>query len=98
MLMLMYLGIGIVVVAVTLNLKIANETEQAFGLISDEVQALRTAVIQNRLALDILLAEKGWVCKILNTSCCFNIPDNHANHSSVITEMRKAAQTPRHLL
>lgn len=37
---------------------VAYDTEEALELVSTEMHTLRTAVIQHRLALDILLAEK----------------------------------------
>uniref|UniRef100_A0A672KRQ6 Envelope glycoprotein n=1 Tax=Sinocyclocheilus grahami TaxID=75366 RepID=A0A672KRQ6_SINGR len=56
-------------------LAMANSTENALTLISDEMRQLRDAVIQNRLVLDMLTAERGGVCKMLGISCCFNILD-----------------------
>uniref|UniRef100_A0A8C4EQU9 Uncharacterized protein n=1 Tax=Dicentrarchus labrax TaxID=13489 RepID=A0A8C4EQU9_DICLA len=52
-------------------------------------QALRqcsdnSAFIQHRLVLDIILAEKGGICKILNVSCCFYVPDEYENITNII--------------
>uniref|UniRef100_A0A3B3ZEQ0 Uncharacterized protein n=1 Tax=Periophthalmus magnuspinnatus TaxID=409849 RepID=A0A3B3ZEQ0_9GOBI len=47
-------------------LQLANETESGLTLVNAEMVAIRTAVIQPRLVLDILLAEKGGVCKLIN--------------------------------
>lgn len=66
-------------------LMLTNETEAALTLINYELAMVRVTVIQNRLALDLLLAEKGGVCRVLNTSCCFHIPDNHVNISDSVT-------------
>ncbi|KAJ0032754.1 hypothetical protein NQD34_002835 [Periophthalmus magnuspinnatus] len=57
--------------------------------------AIRTAVIQHRLALDILLTEKGGVCKLINASCCFHIPDEFNNITDIIKHMQDSIQPPR---
>jgi len=71
-------------------LSLANQTEAALTLMNTEVFAIRTAVIQHRLALDIILAEKGGVCKILNVSYCFYVPDEY----NIIKHMQDAIQSP----
>uniref|UniRef100_A0A3B3ZHR9 Uncharacterized protein n=1 Tax=Periophthalmus magnuspinnatus TaxID=409849 RepID=A0A3B3ZHR9_9GOBI len=60
-----------------------------------EMAAIRTAVIQHRLALDILLTEKGGVCKLINASCCFHIPDEFNNITDIIKHMQDSIQPPR---
>uniref|UniRef100_A0A8C2A062 Uncharacterized protein n=1 Tax=Cyprinus carpio TaxID=7962 RepID=A0A8C2A062_CYPCA len=74
-------------------LAIANSTENALTLVSDEMKQLRDAVIQNRLVLDILTAERGGVCKMLGVSC-FNIPDYSDNITNIIEHMREAVREP----
>ncbi|XDV43862.1 hypothetical protein PO909_012259 [Leuciscus waleckii] len=95
-----FLGVG---TAVTINkinglawtvLAIANSTENALTLISEEMRQLRESVIQNRLVLDILTAERGGVCKMLGVSCCFNIPDYSDNITNIIDHMREAVREP----
>ena len=39
--------------------------------------------VQNRLALDMLLAEKGGVCAMFGEACCTFIPNNTAPDGSV---------------
>ncbi len=39
--------------------------------------------VQNRLALDMLLAEKGGVCHMFGDLCCTFIPNNTAPDGSV---------------
>lgn len=96
----MFLGVGTAVAINKINglawsvLKLANETEAALTMVDGEMTAIRTAVIQHRLALDILLAERGGVCKLLNISCCFYIPDEHENITNVIKHMREAIRVP----
>ncbi|KAJ1079710.1 hypothetical protein NDU88_000049 [Pleurodeles waltl] len=49
----------------------------AILLMDTELAAERAMTLQNRLALDILLAKSGGVCKMLNERhCCAFIPDN----------------------
>ncbi len=75
-------------------LSLANHTEAALTLVNTEMSAIRTAVIQHRLALDIILAEKGGICKMLNVSCCFYIPDEYENITNIIKHMQDAIQPP----
>lgn len=76
-------------------LSLANHTEAAFTLVNTEMSAIRTAVIQHRLALDIILAEKGGTCKMLNISCCFYVPDEYENITDIIKHMQDAIQPPQ---
>uniref|UniRef100_A0A3B4DT81 ERVV2 protein n=1 Tax=Pygocentrus nattereri TaxID=42514 RepID=A0A3B4DT81_PYGNA len=73
-------------------LVLANETEKALTLVNTEMAAIRQAVLQNRMALDLLLAKEGGVCKVLNTSCCFSLPDYYRNMSDLIAHMRASIQ------
>uniref|UniRef100_A0A8C1UCU4 Uncharacterized protein n=1 Tax=Cyprinus carpio TaxID=7962 RepID=A0A8C1UCU4_CYPCA len=73
---------------------LSNETQRGFHLIAEEMQGLYTAVYQNRLVLDIMTSEKGGICKMLNEKCCFNVPANHKNMTSVIEHMRNAIRPP----
>ncbi|MGL5566540.1 MAG: hypothetical protein ACRDC4_12530, partial [Plesiomonas sp.] len=95
-----FLGVG---TAVTINkinglawtvLAMANNTEHALTMINAEMTQIRGAVIQNRLVLDMLTAEKGGVCKMLGLSCCFHIPDYSDNITNVINHMRMAVKAP----
>ncbi|CAI5644579.1 unnamed protein product [Oreochromis niloticus] len=51
---------------------------------NQEIDALRIAVMQHRVALDMILAEKGGLCILFNNTCCTYIPDNV--HSSNMTD------------
>ncbi|XP_037684815.1 endogenous retrovirus group V member 2 Env polyprotein-like [Choloepus didactylus] len=50
--------------------KIASETGQALSGLTVSLNSLAAVVMDNRLALDYLLAEEGGVCAVANTSCC----------------------------
>uniref|UniRef100_A0A669C0V2 Envelope glycoprotein n=1 Tax=Oreochromis niloticus TaxID=8128 RepID=A0A669C0V2_ORENI len=54
---------------------------------NEEIDALRIMVMQHQVALDIVLAEKGGLCVLFNTTCCTYIPDNI--HSSNMTDALK---------
>lgn len=45
--------------------------------------AIRQTVLQNRMALDFILAEKGGTCAIIDTECCTYIPDESTNITSL---------------
>ncbi|XP_056624379.1 syncytin-B-like [Triplophysa dalaica] len=75
-------------------LSLENDTAQALNLISNELKKMRVAVVQHRLALDILTAEKGGVCKMLGVSCCFSIPDYADNITDVVKHMRESVREP----
>ncbi|CAI5649839.1 unnamed protein product [Oreochromis niloticus] len=55
---------------------------------NQEINALWIAVMQHRVALDIILAEKGGLCVLFNNTCCTYIPDNV--HSSNMTDALNA--------
>lgn len=95
-----FLGVG---TAVTINkmnglawsvLALANSTEHAMTMVNEEMRQIRDAVIQNRLILDMLTAEKGGVCKMLGLSFCFHIPDYSDNITNIINHMRAAVRGP----
>uniref|UniRef100_A0A672LEV9 Uncharacterized protein n=1 Tax=Sinocyclocheilus grahami TaxID=75366 RepID=A0A672LEV9_SINGR len=91
-----FLGVGTAVSINKINglawtvLAIANSTENALTMVNDEMKQIRDAVIQNRLVLDMLTSERGGVCKMLGTSCCFHIPDYSENVTNIIAHMRMA--------
>ncbi|KAJ1172116.1 hypothetical protein NDU88_003966 [Pleurodeles waltl] len=62
----------------------------AILLMDTELAAERAMTLQNRLALDILLAKSGGVCKMLNERhCCSFIPDNSKKIRSMLTDLTK---------
>ncbi|XP_048827593.1 syncytin-1-like [Brienomyrus brachyistius] len=56
--------------------KVANQTLDTVKAVSGELSAVRQVALQNRMALDLLLAEKGGVCAIVGRECCTYIPDS----------------------
>ncbi|NXL87732.1 ERVV2 protein, partial [Alectura lathami] len=59
-----------------LNLR-KNRTLDAIQALQKEITSLSQVVLQNRMALDLLLAKEGGVCHIINTSCCVYVSQEH---------------------
>lgn len=53
--------------------QIENQTNYAINALQQEVTSLSKVVKQNQMALDLLLASKGGLCTVINTSCCVYI-------------------------
>ncbi|NXR12806.1 ERVV2 protein, partial [Semnornis frantzii] len=49
---------------------ITNSTVDALQKLKKKVQSLISVTLQNRLALDIITAQMGGVCTLINTMCC----------------------------
>ncbi|XP_049427651.1 uncharacterized protein LOC125885878 [Epinephelus fuscoguttatus] len=64
-------------------LRLANSTGDAVGGLSEQLAATSLMTVQNRIALDMLLAEKGGVCSMFQGLCCTFIPNNTAPDGSV---------------
>ncbi|XP_053147676.1 endogenous retrovirus group 3 member 1 Env polyprotein-like [Hemicordylus capensis] len=72
-----------------------NETSLALSLLAKTNTQLCTAVYQNRLALDYLLAMEGGVCGKFNLSnCCFQINDQGKAIEEITGRMCKLAHVP----
>ena len=55
---------------------ITNDTARALTILAQQQTKMRSAIYQNRLALDYLLASEGGVCGKFNLSnCCLQIDD-----------------------
>ncbi|KAK0136440.1 envelope glycoprotein [Merluccius polli] len=63
--------------------KLSNRTRNAVTGLSEQLAATSLMAFQNRLALDMLLAEKGGVCAMFGDQCCTFIPNNTAPDGSV---------------
>ncbi|XP_039220806.1 syncytin-1-like [Crotalus tigris] len=64
-----------------------NATIQTTKLLNKEVAEIREIVLQNRYALDIILASKGGVCALIHSHCCVYISDYKANITGTIEHM-----------
>ncbi|XP_069067753.1 uncharacterized protein [Pleurodeles waltl] len=70
---------------------VVNQTIAALGNLTQEQSAIRMVALQNRLVLDVILAEKGGACKIIGSSCCIFIPDNAPSVYKAISKLHKIA-------
>uniref|UniRef100_A0A8B9J0L5 Envelope glycoprotein n=1 Tax=Amazona collaria TaxID=241587 RepID=A0A8B9J0L5_9PSIT len=74
---------------------VVNKTGDALGLTAKQNTKMRTALYQNRLALDYLLAQEGGVCGKFNLSnCCLEIDDEGKAVNELVREMKKIAHVP----
>lgn len=60
-----------------------NYTRDAVEGLAEQLTATSQMAWQNRMALDMLLAEKGGVCVMFGEQCCTFIPNNTAPDGSV---------------
>uniref|UniRef100_A0A667Y9M7 Uncharacterized protein n=1 Tax=Myripristis murdjan TaxID=586833 RepID=A0A667Y9M7_9TELE len=63
--------------------RFVNYSRDAIKGLAEQVEATSLMTWQNRMALDMLLAEKGGVCKMFGDTCCTYIPNNTAPDGSV---------------
>lgn len=83
-----------------LALEIENLTAlitSGFNTLSVETQALRNVALQNRMALDMLLASQGGVCHIIGSECCTYIPDITDNMTHVVSHLNEILQRQKAL-
>ena len=66
-----------------------NDSQAGIALLNTEMPLMRRAVLQNRMALDILTASQGGTYTIVQTECCVFIPDESSNVSSLLKHMKK---------
>ncbi|KAL2100157.1 hypothetical protein ACEWY4_004551 [Coilia grayii] len=62
---------------------LGNKTEEGFLAVHGQLSATSLMSFQNRIAVDMLLAEKGGVCSIFGDQCCTFIPNNTAANGSL---------------
>uniref|UniRef100_A0A3B4VMT9 Uncharacterized protein n=1 Tax=Seriola dumerili TaxID=41447 RepID=A0A3B4VMT9_SERDU len=63
--------------------RFVNYTRDGFKGIAEQLEKTSLMAWQNRMALDMLLAEKGGVCKMFGEMCCTFIPNNTAPDGSI---------------
>ena len=64
---------------------LANETADSLADINGEMIAMRAVALQNRIALDLVLAAQGETCAVIGSECCTYIPDKSV-HIASLTE------------
>uniref|UniRef100_A0A3P9DKW4 Uncharacterized protein n=1 Tax=Maylandia zebra TaxID=106582 RepID=A0A3P9DKW4_9CICH len=66
-----------------------NLTNTALKALGEQMSATSLMTMQNRMALDMLLAEKGGVCAMFGDVCCTFIPNNTAPNGSFTQAMNR---------
>lgn len=70
----------------------ANATILAIEGIKQELTAIHLTTVQNRMAVDILLAKEGGVCTMLGDQCCTYIPVNDDTFSNISIALEQIKQ------
>nr|XP_019954141.1 PREDICTED: endogenous retrovirus group 3 member 1 Env polyprotein-like [Paralichthys olivaceus] len=70
---------------------IANETGRALMLLSSELASVRLVALQNRAALDFLLAVQGGTCAVIGSECCTFVPDYNATIRDIVNHLHDTA-------
>ena len=69
------------------------DSTKAIQALNEEQIQMKKAVIQNRMALDILTAAQGGTCTIIKVECCVYIPDLFKNVSTALKDMQNQVKT-----
>ncbi|XP_078505776.1 uncharacterized protein LOC144763734 [Lissotriton helveticus] len=69
------------------------ETAGALSNLTAELQSDRLMTLQNRVALDVILADRGGVCRLIQSSCCAFIPDNAPTVYQAISKLHKISES-----
>ena len=75
-----------------------QDSPKAISVLNPEQIQIGTVVLQNRLALDILMAARGGTCAIIHTQCCTYTPGKSTNVTHFTKHMNtviQAMDTPK---
>uniref|UniRef100_A0A670XRW5 Uncharacterized protein n=1 Tax=Pseudonaja textilis TaxID=8673 RepID=A0A670XRW5_PSETE len=64
-----------------------NDTIRSIKMLNEEVSEIRQVTLQNRYALDIMLAAKGGVCALIHSHCCVFIHNYEPNITRTVHDM-----------
>ena len=64
---------------VTFTQQALDDSIWAVSLLNSRVSIMRKAMLQNCMALDILVASRGGTCAVIQTECCVFIPSESSN-------------------
>ena len=78
--------------------KALGDPLNGISLLNTKVSQIRKAVLQNRMALDVLTVAQGSTCAIIKTECCVYIPDYHKNVTGLIKDMNTQIKAYKILL
>uniref|UniRef100_A0A4W5LG48 Envelope protein n=1 Tax=Hucho hucho TaxID=62062 RepID=A0A4W5LG48_9TELE len=68
--------------------RFVNYTRTALTGMAEQLEATSRVARQNRLALDMMLANQGGVCKMFGEQCCTFIPNNTSPDGSIAKALR----------
>uniref|UniRef100_A0A4W3IVS9 ERVV2 protein n=1 Tax=Callorhinchus milii TaxID=7868 RepID=A0A4W3IVS9_CALMI len=71
---------------------LASETSAELALVNKEMSEIRLYAMQNRMALDYVLAATGGVCKVIGLECCITIDDFSGSISNITREINQTGQ------
>ncbi|XP_053362350.1 uncharacterized protein LOC128532151 [Clarias gariepinus] len=77
--------------------KLANDTAQALGVISTTLQSHRMMILQNRVALDYILAQQGGTCAVVGPECCTDVFDPTLNLTHYIKNLEELRDRVIHI-
>ncbi|XP_039879591.1 uncharacterized protein LOC120728626 [Simochromis diagramma] len=77
----------------TAGRKCVNSQTDAVEGLAEQLGPTSLMGIQNRMALDMLLAEKGGVCAMFGDLCCTFIPNNTAPDGTIIRILREQVES-----
>ncbi len=63
--------------------KLANDTVLALGNIKDTLASHKMMILQNRVAMDYILATQGGACTIIGPECCTGLMDPTENLNKI---------------
>lgn len=72
---------------------IANSTGRALALLSNELASVRLLALQNRAALDFLLAAQGGTCAVIGSECCTFVPDYNVTIHEIVGHLQETAKS-----
>lgn len=61
-----------------------HDVEESISLLNTEITLMRKAILQNRMALDVLTGVQGGTYAIIKTECCVYIPDSSGNVTDLL--------------
>ena len=57
--------------------------------INAEIIVIWTVIVQNRIALRLLLSAQGGTCAVIGSECCTYIPDKSEHFASLAEKLKK---------
>lgn len=77
--------------------RFVNYTRDAVQGLAEQLAPTSQMAFDNRLALDMILAEKGGVCKMIGSECCTYIPNNTAPYGTVSRALKQLESLSKEL-